>query len=501
MIPLPSIIVIDFCEWLSKRISTNNQEIDIFDLIHNYNCSYLLNKYAGEYLHEEGILVRQLLHSFIDSEEFVELVHFVYPPIWLEEFRHYPRVMHRLSFLFCGPERHRALEAYDRFLERISDSNELLEIEGQVTPERLADSARYMLDNRESRENYHFMLFLQTAVGDLSLEVDFLDWLLISKSKPIDLQRMPLDVFEKLVDEFFANEDRAPSGRKRLVKAFKQSDPISLAAKLSTFLTKSQEKKMKSLGYLYDRYSSSKIPYRSLFLPLAADADSFKTFINKYWEDLNELSSNYLDIYYSEAELKKSGYETRQLIKAIPKHLPNDLPCILIWADKMETARMIDIKDLSPDEIFRLISRIVDMIKQGQTLDQIVERATGLVKEFIEHGRPILKQEFHASDHAQLNVAMDQATLNATQNNTINMDKLSDLLATVRATIPSDMSVGDRETVTECLEVIENESSQEKPKKSLLKTALTTLKVIRSTAEFGATVMALFQFFQPLFLK
>ena len=46
----------------------------------------------------------------------------------------------------------------------------------------------------------------------------------------------------------------------------------------------------------------------------------------------------------------------------------------------------------------------------------------------------------------------------------------------------------------ESLEVIEAEISAEKPRKSMLKTALVTLNAVKGVAEFGAAVAAIVQF-------
>ena len=58
----------------------------------------------------------------------------------------------------------------------------------------------------------------------------------------------------------------------------------------------------------------------------------------------------------------------------------------------------------------------------------------------------------------------------------------------------------DKETASESLEVIEAEIVSEKPKKSMIKTAITSLRAIKGAAEFGAAVSALIQFIGPMLL-
>jgi hypothetical protein len=48
------------------------------------------------------------------------------------------------------------------------------------------------------------------------------------------------------------------------------------------------------------------------------------------------------------------------------------------------------------------------------------------------------------------------------------------------------------------LEVIETETAAEKPKKGMLRTALTTLRTVKGIAEFGAAVAALAELVGPL---
>jgi hypothetical protein len=376
------------------------------------------------------------------------------------------------------------------------ENRELRDIEGPISAERLVDSVRFVVDNNRNSSEPQLVKFMMMADVKLSLEIDFLDWLLSNKNKPMDLQKMPLDVFELLVDEYCTTEDKSSNDKRKLIKAFKQTDPASLARKLVAVLSNTQSKKMKDFGYIYDRYSSPNIKFRCLFLTLAADAEEFNKFIKKYWIDLNSLSENYLDIYYSETDYRKSsGYEIKNMIKSISNNMPSNLPCILLWEKSIKDACMIDIKDLSNQNIFRLISSIVDMIKDGQPLNLIKKKSDIMVQKINDKDRPI---SFVAKDNAQMNVAWgEHAKIEATQNNTIQLDRLPDLLAAVKTAVSEAMSSDDIEAVNESLEVIEGEISKEKPRKSFLKTAITGLKVIKGSTEFGAAVTALIQFIQP----
>jgi hypothetical protein len=97
----------------------------------------------------------------------------------------------------------------------------------------------------------------------------------------------------------------------------------------------------------------------------------------------------------------------------------------------------------------------------------------------------------------QVNIASDNSTINAVQNNGISIDELKKLLSDVRSNT-SELSNEDKETVSDCLEVIEVHAAEATPRKSLIKNAITTLKGIKGVVEFGAAVTALAEFIIPL---
>ena len=96
-------------------------------------------------------------------------------------------------------------------------------------------------------------------------------------------------------------------------------------------------------------------------------------------------------------------------------------------------------------------------------------------------------------EKGQAIIATDGSTVNATNQVGTDTSELAKLIAAVQAAT-SSLTPEDKEAVQESLEVIEAEASSEKPKKSMLRTALSTLSTIKGIAEFGAAVAALAQF-------
>jgi len=102
--------------------------------------------------------------------------------------------------------------------------------------------------------------------------------------------------------------------------------------------------------------------------------------------------------------------------------------------------------------------------------------------------------------NGQFNVANDSATINATINNGFDTAKLLELINAVKAQSVGILPKDEMESVQESLDVIETELKQMTPRKSFVKTAISTLKgikvsnEIKEAAEFSAAMAALIQF-------
>lgn len=97
----------------------------------------------------------------------------------------------------------------------------------------------------------------------------------------------------------------------------------------------------------------------------------------------------------------------------------------------------------------------------------------------------------------QVNLATDNSTINATINNGVDQSKLQDLLNSLASHSNIGLSDEERDTVSESVELIQQEIMSEKPKKSILRRVFATLSGIKGTAEFLAALAALAQFVQP----
>lgn len=97
--------------------------------------------------------------------------------------------------------------------------------------------------------------------------------------------------------------------------------------------------------------------------------------------------------------------------------------------------------------------------------------------------------------NGQVNIANDNATINATNTNGIDFSQCSKLLEALRKSA-SNLAPDDKETLESSLEVIKEEVQTAQPRKSFLKTAIAGIKTIKGTTEFASAAVALFEFLQ-----
>lgn len=111
-------------------------------------------------------------------------------------------------------------------------------------------------------------------------------------------------------------------------------------------------------------------------------------------------------------------------------------------------------------------------------------------------------KQFSAVNHIQIhnnsgqvNVASDHATIHATQNNGLDVDKLDKLITQIIEAAPKD-NPEQLEVITELLEEIKTQAMSQNPKKGLLKSIFNSLKLISGGISFASSVASLSEFLQ-----
>ncbi len=99
----------------------------------------------------------------------------------------------------------------------------------------------------------------------------------------------------------------------------------------------------------------------------------------------------------------------------------------------------------------------------------------------------------------QVNIANDEATINATQNIGANAEELQKFIAALRNDISEDMSADDKNDVNECINVIEGELMSGNPNEQTVKSQFKLLKRIDSSVKFASSCCSLLTFADKIY--
>lgn len=404
---LPDMIIIDFCEWLKKKLVAKQCNYDFLDLMLDEEYRSALRKYAKEYLYVQRYLkaTKRLLHRFIDSDDFEQcfshrerFIDYGYFDITdLLHHIHYARIENGLHN-FIEKEYGRQITVQDIVYYEFAQERE-------IESSQLADSTSYVFSHARSggREKKWVLQLMNRANLELDIEVDFLEWLIQTSGEPIDFRKMPMKTFELLASKFQIECSKTENEKRKLIKSFKQTNYIVLSEKLATVLPSNTAKRAKDLGYIFCRYQDKRIRFKCFIVPLQADADEYIDLMENRWYDLHYLSGDYLDIYYSKTDYGKSGYQIANQMSLIPNSLKTKAPIIVLWENHLEDAQGIDISRLDNIAMFEVIRCIVNSIRDGQNIDQIVKEANQMSKKLRDEQRPVNRNTLTIGGNAVVN--------------------------------------------------------------------------------------------------
>lgn len=251
--------------------------------------------------------------------------------------------------------------------------------------------------------NTHIVHIMTAVPVPLHTTIEFLEWLLKQKINADDVYKMPMYVFKQLAKDFLIENNGVIDNDllTYLQHEVKYKSPQNFLKKFKRLISLNtfgkDTKKYKTIAELFGRYSNPCI-MKCFFLPLAQDK-MFEKFINNSWIDLNSLSKNYLDIFYSVKELSASGYDIKDKIRSL--NVAEDaLPCLVLWVNSLETAKCVELRDLEYKEIFRLLQSIVQNIKEGGAFDVVYSKTVIMADKLRKEHKntTIIEQEFVISD-------------------------------------------------------------------------------------------------------
>jgi hypothetical protein len=245
---------------------------------------------------------------------------------------------------------------------------------------------------------------------------------------------------------------------------------------------------------------------------LFLSAGDFPKFVKTYWEDLNHLTGDYIDIYYSDddVERKISAYETKNEFRSL-RVLPMALPALVIWQDSLKDACVVSLERLSHDDIFDLMKLIVQKIQLGNSLLEIHRESVEFVQRKTLAMQPAF-QVYFSGDNI-MGDKIDFNNANITNNGgQMFLGKFQDVIANLNASgqqefgnaltnVKNEIEKSDKLSETEKQEVLEMvqqigaEAAKSKPNKPMLQALgdglLKALKAIPDLVKVVGVLIAL----------
>ena len=216
-------------------------------------------------------------------------------------------------------------------------------------------------------------------------ELVFLEWL---KNECNDGGKFPkfdvmsLELFEGYVRRFCTYKAKGKDVENKIIESFKgkgSSEFSEYYKKCGSYMTKEQRESFK---FISERYLSNGSVYKCLIIPLQPDYSEFKKLAKgDYWSELDNLSADYLDIYYVFENYGYSGVKLMTAFKSLDQRFHTKVPCIAIWKDSIDEAKVISIRRLSADDVYDVINEIISFIIESKTLAQIVKGADRKVRQ------------------------------------------------------------------------------------------------------------------------
>ena len=471
---LPDLLVLDFCEWLKQSLlrRTKYNDVDMWDLLFDDRYADILIKKAEEYCqrqkkHSEdwsntGVrdMLTEAMSAFYSSDEFHDMCYRI---------RYHGE---RGSNKFIFDEFQESFERFRRSQSGILYDVRLYYYRQYLSPGDLINNLKFCFEEgvQNDEDDMDVSSLLQFMIDENPIEIDFLGWLEEESSgkdviEKVDL--MPVQVFEEYARRFCEDTGRGVAARRKLVKRFKRSEPGSILGKLNRLLPYDSVYRKKNLRYVSQRYLADNDTYKCLVLPIKSDYPMFRKLVTEHWKDLNDLSADYLDIYYCFENYGASGYDLMRQLHYLPDKVHAKLPCIIIWKENMDQGLCISIDGLSAEDVYYLIREIVDLIIQGKSLKEIVEGANDMGNDRRNKDRPITNYNLSADCANNVNQAVvtsdgNVVSQSASKNEIDNFVK--ELNQAIDIVAKSELSEEQKKILTDIFEDAKKKDKQEEAK-------------------------------------
>lgn len=518
MLSIPNYQIIEFLDWLRIQLGGTMSKTELLDWVQRQEGEFMSENRTLLSLSREYLLyTRDKRRTHIwkktayDSvkviiDDFLEWLQREYPWYRIEDTKRGWLSEEYLSYILYNERLRLREQKNERGCIKIDLSRYGLENE----TERLVRSTRELLSDKRRLEEIKSMpshpegcvelmiMYPERYNIMLSDILNFFDWIR-NQYPELNLSGdIPLCKLNDLIDEFCKNKKSPEANllKKQIKQMFKESRNSNFISKIREWFTNNGNKTEEESNP-FDRYS--RVKFHGIFLFPKGCAAQLNKFIEESWQDLNSMTGEWIDIYYSKKDIKdrtRTCYDVRDNIKRFDNIKNADLPAFIIWDNNFENSYPIPISDLENKKILTLIAHLVDSIRNDKSLPEVVDDGMNFIREELRKNKPNQINIQNMGDIFELNNAnninlVNRAKVDNAFNN--NSDNCNENLANVIKEIGKIVETSKNKDANVLFKDFTKELDKKRPSKPKLKSFWNSLKeilpILSTTASIAETIM------------
>ena len=138
----------------------------------------------------------------------------------------------------------------------------------------------------------------------------------------------------------------------------------------------------RDLSEFIERYET--IHFHSIFL--FGENNNLSAFIKHHGRDLHYLTDEYLDIYYSQDDIKHNAtaYQRRRQFRNLDVEISH-IPAFIIWKNSLTNSHVISLEGLSHQQMFEVVKHITSGIEEKKSLDEVSQIGRDKVESYLNY--------------------------------------------------------------------------------------------------------------------
>lgn len=516
MLSIPNYQIVDFLDWLRIQLGGTMSKTELLDWVQRQKGECMSENRTLLSLSREYLLytrdkrrTRIWKKTAYDSvkviiDDFLEWLQREYPWYRIEDTKRGRLSEEYLSYIRYNERLRLREQENERGYMKIDFSRQDLEFEAK----RLVRSTRELLSDKRRLEEIKSMpsrpegcvefmtLYPEGYNITLSHILKFFDWIR-NQYPELNLSGdIPFCKLNDLIDEFCKNKEtpEANSLKKQIKRMFKESRNSNFISKIREWFTRNKIT-TKGTSNPFDRYS--RVKFHGIILFPEDYKSQLKSFIEESWQELNSLTDEWIDIYYSKQDIEERNcYDFLNNIKNCVNINRAELPALIIWDNDLKNSFPIPISDLENKKIKKLIAHIVDSIRSGKNLPEVIDDGIKFINEEKSKNKPVQTHINYMGDKIEINNSnVNDFTFKSSVKDSFNKnsDNSNENITNVIKEIGKIVEASGKNEAVELFKAFTEEMNKTQPSKPALKSFWNSLEgilpILSTTASIAKTIM------------